>query len=205
MQDVGAALAAVKKWPEHQKERVTILIQRWYLQATPFSMPGETDRSLYSSYEQSDRVPSSIDNRFEIIHQLTSSGAGIEYEAEDLEAVTHVSGTSKVLSRELPGQRLRRARERLNLKFRDVELASHQIAERHNNPEFLVLISRLSDLENLGTLPSIYRLYSLCCIYRLDLKEVLEWYGIGIGSMAADAGMIPIKKTHGIGFSRPWC
>jgi len=101
---------------------------------------------------------------------------------------------------ELAGQRLRRARERLNLKFRDVELASQQIAERHDNQEFSVLISRLSDIETQGTLPSIYRLYSLCCIYRLDLNEVLGWYGIGTESMAADAGLIPIEKTHSIGF-----
>jgi transcriptional regulator with XRE-family HTH domain len=102
---------------------------------------------------------------------------------------------------EFAGQRLRRARERLNLKFRDVELASQQIAERHGNQEFVVLISRLSDIESHGTLPSIYRLYSLCCIYRLDLNEVLGWYGIGMESMAADAGLIPIERTHGIGFS----
>jgi transcriptional regulator with XRE-family HTH domain len=101
---------------------------------------------------------------------------------------------------ELAGQRLRRARERLNLKFRDVEEASQQIANRHDNQEFAVLISRLSDIENQGTLPSIYRLYSLCCIYRLDLSEVLGWYGIGTEEMASDAGLIPIRKTHGIGF-----
>ncbi len=101
---------------------------------------------------------------------------------------------------ELAGQRLRRARERLNLRFRDVELASQQIAERHDNPEFAVLISRLSDIENQGTLPSIYRLYSLCCIYRLDLNEVLGWYGIGTEQMASDAGQISIEKTHAVGF-----
>ena len=102
---------------------------------------------------------------------------------------------------EFAGQRLRRARERLNLKFRDVELASQQIAERHANQEFAVLISRLSDIESKDTLPSIYRLYSLCCIYRLDLNEVLGWYGIGMESMAADAGLLPLETTHAIGFA----
>src|ERR1019366_10173706 len=89
-----------------------------------------------------------------------------------------------------PGQRLRKARERLNLKFRDVEQASQLIAERRGNSEFGVLISRLSDIENQGTLPSLYRLYSLCCIYRLDLNEVLGWYGVPVEVMAADAGLI---------------
>src|ERR1700678_249926 len=98
-------------------------------------------------------------------------------------------------------QRRRRARERLNLKFRDVEQASHLIAERRGNPEFGVLISRLSDIENQGTLPSLYRLYSLCCIYRLNLNEVLGWYGVPVEAMAADAGLIQIEKTHGINFA----
>lgn len=98
------------------------------------------------------------------------------------------------------GQRLRRARERLDLRFRDVELASQQIAERHNNKEFIVMISRLSDIENHGTLPSIYRLYSLCCIYRLNLTEVLTWFGVPVNSLASDAGMVPIEKTHPVDF-----
>ena len=103
-------------------------------------------------------------------------------------------------STESAGLRLRRARERLSLKFRDVEQASLQIAERRGNPEFSVLISRLSDIENQGTIPSIFRIYSLCCIYRLDLNEVLSWYGVPVDSFAADAGMVQIEKTHGINF-----
>jgi hypothetical protein len=99
------------------------------------------------------------------------------------------------------GQRLRRARERLGLRFRDVELASQTIADRHGSQEFVILISRLSDIESHGTLPSIYRLYSLCCIYRLDLVEVLSWFRIPMDSIAADAGMIAIQKTHAVDFN----
>jgi transcriptional regulator with XRE-family HTH domain len=95
---------------------------------------------------------------------------------------------------------LRRARERLGLKFRDVEQASKTIAERRGNPEFVVLISRLSDIENEGTVPSVFRLYSLCCIYRLDLIEALGWYGVPIESMASDAGAIHLEKTHAVHF-----
>ena len=73
-----------------------------------------------------------------------------------------------------PGLRLKRVRERLNLRYRDVEDASLRIAERKNNDEFIVALSRLSDIENKGTVPSIFRLYTLCAIYRLDLVEVLE-------------------------------
>jgi transcriptional regulator with XRE-family HTH domain len=104
-------------------------------------------------------------------------------------------------SMEEAGQKLRRAREKLNLKFRDVEQLSQAIGERRGNPEFAVLISRLSDIENQGTVPSIYKLYSLCCIYRLDVNEVLAWYRVPIDEIASDAGLIEIGKTHSVGFN----
>lgn len=100
------------------------------------------------------------------------------------------------------GQRLKRARERLNLKFREVEEASKLIAKKRNNQEFVILLSRLSDIENEGTVPSLYRLFSLCVIYRLDLSEVLGWYGVPVSEMLADASMIQLEKTHEIGIKQ---
>jgi hypothetical protein len=99
------------------------------------------------------------------------------------------------------GQKLKRARERLNLRYRDVEDASLQIAQRHKNDEFSIALSRLSDMENKGTVPTLYRLYSLCAIYRLDIHEVLEWYGIRLGELGADATCVTSDRTHTIGFS----
>lgn len=99
------------------------------------------------------------------------------------------------------GQKLRRARERLNLRYRDVEDASLRIAERHKNDEFIIALSRLSDIENKGTVPSIYRLYSLCTIYRLDIHEVLEWYGVDVSQMPADAMSLEIERTHTVNFN----
>ncbi len=61
-------------------------------------------------------------------------------------------------------------------------------------------LSRLSDIENKRTIPSLYRLYSLCVIYRLDLNEVLDWYGIEMSQQAPDAAAIQLEKTHLIGF-----
>ena len=99
-----------------------------------------------------------------------------------------------------PGQRLKRIRERLNLRYRDVEEASIRISERQKNDEFIIQLSRLSDIENRGTVPSIFRLYSLCTIYRLDVSEVLEWYGVDLANQAGDAASISIERTHLIGF-----
>jgi transcriptional regulator with XRE-family HTH domain len=99
------------------------------------------------------------------------------------------------------GQKLKRVRERLNLRYRDVEEASIQIAERHHSDEFVIALSRLSDIENKGTVPTIYRLYSLCAIYRLDPLEVLEWYRVDMAALPADAAAIPMQRTHLIGFA----
>jgi len=98
------------------------------------------------------------------------------------------------------GHRLKRARERLNLRYRDVEQASNRIAELRQNKEFSIALSRLSDIENKGTVPTIYRLYSLCAIYRLDLTQVLEWYGVDLAVLPADAAALPLEDTHLLGF-----
>lgn len=98
------------------------------------------------------------------------------------------------------GQKLRRVRERLSLRVRDVEEASQKIAEKYSNDEFTVLINRISEIENRGLVPSIYKLYSLCAIYRIDYREVLEWYGISLSSLPSDALLIQIPQTHPVGF-----
>ncbi len=97
-----------------------------------------------------------------------------------------------------PGQRLRRERERLRLKYRDVEEFSHRIAVKHDSDEFTVCLSRLADIENKGTVPSIYRIYSLCAIYGLDIKTVLLWYGLDLGQLALDAAKAPHSRTHSL-------
>jgi len=98
------------------------------------------------------------------------------------------------------GQKLRRARERLNLRVRDVEQASQRISEKYQNLEFTILINRLSEIENKGLVPSIFKLYSLCAIYRLDFVEVIEWYGIQLASLPADALFAEVSRTHAVSF-----
>jgi len=98
------------------------------------------------------------------------------------------------------GQKLRRARDRLSLRVRDVEQASLKIAEKYHNDEFAVLINRVSEIENRNLVPGLYKLYSLCAIYRLDFQEVLEWYGISLAGLPADALLAEVTRTHTIGF-----
>src|SRR5436305_13156106 len=97
---------------------------------------------------------------------------------------------------ERPGAKLKRVREKLQLTFRDVEKASHEIASRHTNDEFVIALSRLADIENKGTVPSIYRLYSLAAIYGLDLHEVITWYGVPADGFSADVLRMQHAQTR---------
>jgi transcriptional regulator with XRE-family HTH domain len=71
------------------------------------------------------------------------------------------------------GQKLRQIRERLNLTLRAVEEASLEIADAERGSEYVVSIGRLNQIENDGSLPSIYKLYSLAVIYQMSVEEVL--------------------------------
>ena len=97
---------------------------------------------------------------------------------------------------ERPGTKLKQVREKLGLTYRHVEKASQQIAANHRNEEFSIALSRLADIENKGTVPTIYRLYSLCAIYRLDFSETLRWYGVGIEKLPGEALQLPLPGTH---------
>src|ERR1700730_16990382 len=102
---------------------------------------------------------------------------------------------------ERPGEKLKRARERLKLTYRNVEEASHQLAHRRGNVEFAIALSRLADIENKQTLPTIYRIYTLSAIYRLDFQEVLRWYGVPLELLISDAAHIALNQTHPLQFT----
>src|SRR5258708_16693752 len=99
------------------------------------------------------------------------------------------------------GQRLRKIRDRLNLRVRDVEVASQKIADKYRNDEFAIYMSRLSEIENRGLVPSIFKLYSLSAIYRLDFQEVLEWYGVSMAELTARAAPTHVPTTHLLHFT----
>ncbi len=95
-----------------------------------------------------------------------------------------------------PGTRLRRARERLGLTFRDVERASYELACQRGRPDFIVHLSRLADIENRDVTPSIYKLYALAVIYHLDPNEVCEWYDVPFEGHFSDGIQLNAPKTH---------
>jgi len=94
------------------------------------------------------------------------------------------------------GQQLRTLREKLGFTMRDIETASERIARKHENEEYLIPISRLSDLETKGVIPSIYRFYSLAVIYGRDLRELLTWYGIDLNLVVSDLELAAPPRSH---------
>jgi transcriptional regulator with XRE-family HTH domain len=77
-----------------------------------------------------------------------------------------------------PDQHLRARRLSLRLSLRDVHTASLSLARELRNPAFVILPSRLHDIEKKKITPSIHRLYTLARLYKCRLNELLSWYGI---------------------------
>lgn len=96
----------------------------------------------------------------------------------------------------LPGLRLRQAREKLGLTYRDVEKASYRLALRRARPQFILHISRLADIENHGVVPSLHKLYALGVIYHLKPAEIASWYEAPLDNYFSDATSFPSPETH---------
>lgn len=84
---------------------------------------------------------------------------------------------------EQAGFTLKRIRERLGLTLRRVEEASLEIADAERSSEYMVSTARLNQIENDGSLPSIYKFYSLAVSYHLSIEEMMGLYGINLGKM----------------------
>jgi transcriptional regulator with XRE-family HTH domain len=95
-----------------------------------------------------------------------------------------------------PGQRLRLLREQCGLTIRDVESASARLAAKHGSDDYAIPLSRLSDIETKGNLPSIFRFYTLSVIYHRDYRELLSWYGVDLNRIAADLSVMQMQKSQ---------
>lgn len=95
-----------------------------------------------------------------------------------------------------PGLRLRQARERLGLTYRDVERASYELAARRGRPELILHISRLADIENRAVVPGLHKLYTLAVVYHLNPLEIFRWYDVPIEDCFPDGGSFHAPHTH---------
>lgn len=73
-----------------------------------------------------------------------------------------------------PGQYLKAMRERLQVGLREVQEASSVIANEEGNDNFYVSAARLTQIENERSIPSVYKLFTLCSIYGLDLNDLVQ-------------------------------
>lgn len=87
-------------------------------------------------------------------------------------------------------------REHMGLTLRDVENAAAQLAEAHRNEDFQLPLSRVSEIESKRVIPSIYKLYALAAIYRVDFVELLRWYDLPLEHFQHDAGVTEPPKSH---------
>ena len=97
---------------------------------------------------------------------------------------------------EQAGLRLKQIRERLGLTLRQVEEASLEIADAERSSEYVVSTARLNQIENDGSLPSIYKFYSLTVIYRLSIEEMMGLYGINLAKMEHHRHATRQSSTH---------
>jgi transcriptional regulator with XRE-family HTH domain len=95
-----------------------------------------------------------------------------------------------------PGLRLRQAREKLGLTYRDVERASYELASVRGRPDFILHISRLSDIENRGVVPGLHKLYTLAALYHLSPIEILRWYDVPLEECFYDGASFEVPQTH---------
>jgi len=96
----------------------------------------------------------------------------------------------------LTGLRLRQARERLGLTYRDVERASYELAARRGRPELILHISRLADIENRGVVPGLHKLYTLAVVYHLSPLEIFRWYEVPIEECFGEGEAFQAPQTH---------
>jgi transcriptional regulator with XRE-family HTH domain len=101
------------------------------------------------------------------------------------------------------GFRLKNIREKLGLTQEAIQAASLEIARIEGNPHYAIRHSHLSVIENAHSIPNIYKLFSLCAIYRLELVDVLSWYGLPHEKRAKYQTLVRVERTHRLAASFP--
>jgi hypothetical protein len=80
------------------------------------------------------------------------------------------------------GNWIRKLREERFLKAREIERLSRALADTTGNPEYYVSHASLADIEA-GTVPSIFKLFSLACFLGVSYAELLHVFGVNLREM----------------------
>jgi transcriptional regulator with XRE-family HTH domain len=92
--------------------------------------------------------------------------------------------------------RLKDLRNRLGISMREVEETSRRIAEAQGNSEYIISSAWLTQIENSGSTPSIYKLFTLSIVYRLKFTDLLNLYGIDLERILRLQAANPLTSTH---------
>jgi transcriptional regulator with XRE-family HTH domain len=110
-------------------------------------------------------------------------------------SMTHAIGTISIHQDVKPGESLRRLRMRLGLSTRKVAELSLGIAAKQGSREFSISHTRLVQIENQGSIPSIHKLFTLSCVYGIAVQELFSVY-----FNPQEAGQLhacmPLPNTH---------
>jgi transcriptional regulator with XRE-family HTH domain len=94
------------------------------------------------------------------------------------------------------GMYLKAVRQKMNLGLREVQQFSQQIALEEQNNEFHVSAARLAQIENEGSPPSVYKIFTLSAVYKIDFLDLLKRYGVRPDRVHAYREMLKSKVTH---------
>ena len=90
-------------------------------------------------------------------------------------------------------------RARLGLTTREVARLSRVVANQRNNENFAISHTRLVQVENDESVPSIYKLYALGTIYGISMRELLSVY-LDFDSGTELHASMQIANTHPVSF-----
>lgn len=76
------------------------------------------------------------------------------------------------------GRHFKAVRKQLRLSLRQVQAATMHVAAERSNRDYIVSATTLHSIENWGTVPTVFKLYSLSVVYKRPLAEILGWFGI---------------------------
>ena len=95
-----------------------------------------------------------------------------------------------------PGEPLKQMRNRLGITTREVEELSRKVAVELGNDEFYISNAWLTQLENTTSVPSIYKLFTLSVLYRMNFTELLAIFGVILSDAARLQSSLPLDHTH---------
>jgi transcriptional regulator with XRE-family HTH domain len=107
-----------------------------------------------------------------------------------------MGATTKMEPEYRAGDSLKQMRNRLGITTREVEELSRKVAIELNNDEFYISNAWLTQLENKSSVPSIYKLFTISVLYRMNFTELLAIFGVLLSDANRLQSSLPLDHTH---------